>query len=71
MFFRTVKLTDFILKCVEFMILKFRALVQADKEKAEDESNKKATLPEVELKSIPKEETGMLSLIIILRKSLN
>ena len=71
MFFRTVKLTGFILKSVEFMIPKFRALVQADKEKAEDESSKKATLPEVELKSIPKEETGILSLIIIFRKYLN
>ena len=71
MCFCTVKLTDFILKCVEFMILKFRALVQADKEKAEDESNKKATLPKVELKSIPKEETGILSLIIIFIKYLN
>ena len=53
------------------MIRKFRALVQADKEKAEDETNKKSTLPEVELKSIPKEETGIISLIIILKKYLN
>ena len=53
------------------MIPKFRALVQADKEKAEDESNKKASMPEVELKSIPKEETGILSLIKIFTKYLN